>query len=155
MGDIGNGIGQIDFILLEILLLFPQTNDHLTDFTLQNGQLALLVPVQIDAILPVEHPVQVCRQGRNLPVAAAGAQQMQHGKQYAQHDCKPTKRRIPHKCCHSGQNRQDQMECQEPADFQITQQIHDSSTLYPKPRTVLIYFGSWGSSSSFSRRRLI
>ena len=155
MGDIGNGIGQIHLILLEILLLFPQTDDHFADFTLQNGQLALFVPVQINAVLPMKHPVQVSRQGCNPLVAAASTQQVQHGKQYTQHRREPAEGRIPHKRRYGSQERQEQMECQKPKDFQIAQQIHDSSTLYPKPRTVLIYFGFWGASSSFSRSRLI
>ena len=113
---------------------FLQPYRHLFDLTLQNGQLALLVPGNQGVIIAVEHPVDAQAQLRHGPIPPAGKAEVQQEERRPGCQQEQSRGRFPQRGQYGQDHRCQAVRDQLTPEFSVFQQLsHISPPGSPGP----------------------
>lgn len=75
MGNVRQGIGQLQLFRLQPIVVFSQHDGHLVNFAFQNAQLALAIVPHVQRVLARCDAAQIVGQALHLPVPPEGVPQ--------------------------------------------------------------------------------
>ena len=75
VGDVRQGVCQVDFFFQEALVLLPEADGHFLNLAFQNSQLPFLAAVQKNLRTAMENPVNLLPHGTNPAVTPGGSAQ--------------------------------------------------------------------------------